>query len=393
MGKMRTKAGRMEARALILEGLRKNGATITEHPEADCVSVYQEDERGAIIRLYSGTAYRPELYELHRNPDRAKERLAERIEAHAARQQRKKDEHGKRQLTGAAQTAAAIRRRLGEIFPGVKFSVTSENYSMGNAVSIHWTDGPISSLVEFYTDQYAYGTYDGFTDCSGVCDIDPALGVPGAKHVHCSRTISQEHREMLEAHARSIYGDNLPADRFGEFSHMRYENEHPELWPHGCKALWESQQEQRREKAQQAEERRREQLQQEEERRQEQKRKLHRLARITALRCLEIDSRSIAELEAMEENALRDIHGAVLLDEAARLANEYLVFLTKINPMPHHFSQVERAAFLAMDAEHMPDMVTISPETFADIVDRYNLKPASATIVDFTAYRAAKSAE
>lgn len=50
-------------------------------------------------------------------------------------------------MTEAAITAKEIKKVLRHKFPGVKFRVTSENFSNGNSVRVQWTDGPDKSLV------------------------------------------------------------------------------------------------------------------------------------------------------------------------------------------------------------------------------------------------------
>jgi hypothetical protein len=65
----------------------------------------------------------------------------------------------------AAETAICLRAELARQFPGVKFSVTSENYSMGCAVRVHWTDGPSANAVDRVAKQYSFKGFDGMVDC------------------------------------------------------------------------------------------------------------------------------------------------------------------------------------------------------------------------------------
>jgi hypothetical protein len=116
----------------------------------------------------------------------------------AYRKQRKDENKGV--LTGAAATAAAIKARLKKEFPGVKFSVTSDTFSMGNSVDIRWTDGPMDKAVSAITDQYKYGRFDGMQDLSYTVEIDTKnLGCPGAKYVHTNRRLSEEYRAQILA--------------------------------------------------------------------------------------------------------------------------------------------------------------------------------------------------
>jgi hypothetical protein len=84
--------------------------------------------------------------------------------------------------------AENIRRELKLRFPGVKFKVTSDSFSMGNSVDVHWTDGPTTKEVEAVADRHAAGSFDGMTD-SYEYDRDNTFGelFGRAKYVHCSR--------------------------------------------------------------------------------------------------------------------------------------------------------------------------------------------------------------
>ncbi len=66
----------------------------------------------------------------------------------------------------ALQAAAKnIRIELAATFPGVKFSVKSSRFSMGDSIRVRWTDGPTIGQVDEIIDRYAGGSFDGMTDC------------------------------------------------------------------------------------------------------------------------------------------------------------------------------------------------------------------------------------
>ena len=119
---------------------------------------------------------------------------------------------GTRQLSGAALTAKVIKKRLSALYPMVKFSVTSDVFSMGNSVDIRWTDGPRPEAVEEITKQYQCGSFDGMHDTYNYKAIDPSLGCEGAKYVQCHRSMSVKHRAMLAAKAEEKYGALNPND-------------------------------------------------------------------------------------------------------------------------------------------------------------------------------------
>jgi len=70
----------------------------------------------------------------------------------------------KKALSSQAAAAAAIKAELKALFPETKFSVTSESFSMGDAVRVHWMDGPSGRLVDLVVNKYEYGHFDGMTD-------------------------------------------------------------------------------------------------------------------------------------------------------------------------------------------------------------------------------------
>src|ERR1051325_6983825 len=64
----------------------------------------------------------------------------------------------------AAELAKILRAELKAAFPGVKFSIVTERYSMGSSVRVHWTDGPITRRVDALLEHYRAEGFDGMTD-------------------------------------------------------------------------------------------------------------------------------------------------------------------------------------------------------------------------------------
>jgi hypothetical protein len=64
-------------------------------------------------------------------------------------------------LTTAAKN---IRIELKRAFPGVKFSVKTSRFSMGDSITVSWTDGPQAKQVDEIADKYAAGSFDGSQD-------------------------------------------------------------------------------------------------------------------------------------------------------------------------------------------------------------------------------------
>lgn len=63
-----------------------------------------------------------------------------------------------------AQAAASIKKELAAAFPGIRFSVRSKSFSMGDSVHVSWELGPSSREVDAIINKYQYGDFDGMND-------------------------------------------------------------------------------------------------------------------------------------------------------------------------------------------------------------------------------------
>lgn len=107
------------------------------------------------------------------------------------------DKPGKKPMTEHAKCAKMIRTQLATVFPGVKFSVRSDSFSMGDSVDIEWTDGPTVAMVEEVTQRYQYGHFDGMQDLYEYSNN--RSDIPQAKYVHENRHMSpQAIRDIIE---------------------------------------------------------------------------------------------------------------------------------------------------------------------------------------------------
>ncbi len=64
----------------------------------------------------------------------------------------------------AVDTAKLVRKDLKAAFPGIKFSVRTDTYSMGASIDIHWQDGPTADEVQKVVARYEGSRFDGMTD-------------------------------------------------------------------------------------------------------------------------------------------------------------------------------------------------------------------------------------
>lgn len=105
-----------------------------------------------------------------------------------------------------AETAKLVRAAVKRAFPGIKFSVQSETYSMGAAVNVSWNDGPSKADVRAVTQPYAGGTFNSAQDLMGYHDswllpdgavsIDPAL-ISTAERVRFTADFVSLHRSNI----------------------------------------------------------------------------------------------------------------------------------------------------------------------------------------------------
>lgn len=69
-----------------------------------------------------------------------------------------------------AEVAKMLRPVLKRTFPGVKFSVRIDRFSMGSSIDISWTDGPTDEQVGKVTGGFQGGRFEGMTDCAYSAD-------------------------------------------------------------------------------------------------------------------------------------------------------------------------------------------------------------------------------
>src|SRR3954454_14776835 len=116
-----------------------------------------------------------------------------------------------RRYVDTAEQAKLMRAVLRESFPGVKFSVRTDRYSMGSSVRVSWTGGPTEKAVSTIANQLDGTYFDGGIDYRGsvhhTLDGEP---VSFGGSVSCSRHHSDEQTaafrgrwERLSVHRRA----------------------------------------------------------------------------------------------------------------------------------------------------------------------------------------------
>ena len=85
-----------------------------------------------------------------------------------------------------------IKIELQRAYPGIKWSVRSESYSMGCSIDVRWTDGPTPNQVEEISGKYQQGRFNGMED---IYEYSRNIWVDvfgGAKYVQTQREYSKE---------------------------------------------------------------------------------------------------------------------------------------------------------------------------------------------------------
>jgi hypothetical protein len=112
----------------------------------------------------------------------------------------------------AVESAKLLRQALKESFPGVKFSVRSDN----NSIDVRWVDGPNTKQVDAVADQFEGGYFDGMIDYAG-CKYHKLDGEQvrfGSKYVFCQRECSAAYKERAARVIKAKYGYEIDLAKF-----------------------------------------------------------------------------------------------------------------------------------------------------------------------------------
>lgn len=96
--------------------------------------------------------------------------------------------------------AKNIRIELKEAFPGIKFSVKTRSFSMGDDINVAWTDGPTSKQVDAIIQKYCAGSFDGMVDLYTYNSSAWTKAFGDAKYISANRHYSDAlERQVIEA--------------------------------------------------------------------------------------------------------------------------------------------------------------------------------------------------
>jgi hypothetical protein len=97
-----------------------------------------------------------------------------------------------RKISRHAMAALNIRTMLKAAFPGVKFSVKSDSYSMGDSIHIRWTDGPTAAQVDAIADKFSAGRFNGMEDIYEPSDSAWTDLFGSSKYIFTNRDLSDD---------------------------------------------------------------------------------------------------------------------------------------------------------------------------------------------------------
>lgn len=107
---------------------------------------------------------------------------------------------------GLVTAAKNIRAELKAAYPGVKFTVRTERFSMGDAIRVGWTDGPNTAQVEAITNKYESGHFNGMEDIYEYNRSDWKDAFGDAKYITTNRRYSDSLIESAIGYVANKYG-------------------------------------------------------------------------------------------------------------------------------------------------------------------------------------------
>lgn len=111
-------------------------------------------------------------------------------------------------LYGVTLAAANVRILLKQAFPGVKFSVTCDKYSMGNSLRVSWTDGPDCAAVDAIVGKFSGGSFNSMEDIYEYSSSAFTELFGSAKHTSTQRELGDA---TISAALVALFGDNGPS--------------------------------------------------------------------------------------------------------------------------------------------------------------------------------------
>lgn len=190
-----TKSSRLTSRAYQFTKLIEAGYLQETYKELDFFT--HDGDKYFTLKVFRGTGANHVEFINYRTAERRAQIIQNYKTNYDSRQQYKANQKikNKGKLSSHAGSAAAIKAELQTAFPGVKFSVKSDSYSMGDSVHIGWEDGPTCKQVDELTCKYQYGSFNSMEDMYE--HTNSREDIPQTKYVSSSRTQSETVKALL----------------------------------------------------------------------------------------------------------------------------------------------------------------------------------------------------
>jgi hypothetical protein len=188
-----TKSSREESRAYQFKALLDGGFAQETYKKLDFFT--KQDGKYFTLKVFRGTSANHEEYKNYNSAERRQEVVENYKRNYESREAFKAEQKAKGYTSSHAGASASIKAELQAAFKGVKFSVTSDSFSGGNAVRISWTDGPTVAEVETISQKYQYGHFNGMDDIYE--NTNDRSDIPQVKYVTESRTMSENINALL----------------------------------------------------------------------------------------------------------------------------------------------------------------------------------------------------
>ena len=194
MKRLITKSDRMAVRQYEFDKMAREGYDREDYKSL--VFFTKDDGAKYFLRMFRGTSSKDFYWKYFRSAEQRAESVARQKEYEDKGEAYKAEQKAKKQTSEHAGAAKALKAELQAAFPGIKFSVTSDSFSMGDSVHVSYEDGPAYHIVDEIASKYQYGHFDGMTDMYEYSNR--RNDIPQSKFVQVSRHQGKETREVLD---------------------------------------------------------------------------------------------------------------------------------------------------------------------------------------------------
>lgn len=204
MARLATKEARLAVQTASFESLINKG--YNKEVYKDLTIFTMQDTVSTWLKVYRGTGAHEILFKRYTTKEQAENVINNMKASHDRNKAYKAELKANPIKSSSANCASAIREELKKEFTGVKFKVTSQNFSGGDSVHITWSDGPTTDEISNVTSKYQYGRFDSMTDMYEYSNSNEKL--PQSKYVQTRREISEEVNNIVFESLKNFYSED-----------------------------------------------------------------------------------------------------------------------------------------------------------------------------------------